>query len=189
MGNLSEFANEIMTLGEVEKEAGMMFSTFVETGAGNGTSILCALARVRAGSGSVFKKVISIEIVPETVHRIRKMFQHEERLEVVEGSSRKKLQGVLEEATGDCLIFLDAHCPGQFNPDVDRTKVRLRYSEADQHPLKDELEICMKFNHVVLIDDAKQIVQLDMVKRQLTDGWEMRYYNIAKGYLLLIPPA
>ena len=48
--------------------------------------------------------------------------------------------------------------------------------------------ICAR-GHVVLIDDARNIANLERIKTQLTDGWEMRYYNIAKGYLLLIPPA
>lgn len=181
MGNLAEFERVVMPLTELGRETGRYFVKFIETGSGAGKSIEWGIDKEL--------DVISIEIVPETVQRMREKFKYSDRVEMVEGSSRERLHNVIKMCGDvDCLIFLDAHCPGQFNPDVDKTEVTARYSHSDKHPLHDEVKICMGFNHVVLIDDANAQVNLELLKRQLTDGWEMRYWNIAKGYALLIPP-
>lgn len=106
-------------------------SLFVETGCEDGNGIQAALD---AG----FANVVSIELNPESVRRVRHRFLGQP-VTIIHGDSPSALPIVLNELTEPVTFWLDAH-PDTWSPVLQELHV------LEQYPLR---------THTILIDDRR----------------------------------
>lgn len=121
-------------------------NVFIETGTYLGDSV------VEAAKAN-FKKIYSIEITPELVVKARKRFEHDPRIEIVEGSSSEVLKPLLDKINENVILWLDAHFPGYFkNYDEEPDKDKRAPLEKEVIVLKDRKS---KYKDVILVDDLR----------------------------------
>lgn len=80
-------------------------SVFIETGTLHGEGIINALKYP-------FKKIISIEIVPELAEAARQKFKQHQHVEILTGNSADILKEILPTIKENIIFWLDAHFPG-----------------------------------------------------------------------------
>ncbi len=132
---------------------------FVETGIGNGDGVIEAQKHP-------FKRILSIEIMPLQVERMREKFKSDPRIEVIQGDTLTELPKILSSVEGNIMFWLDAHFPGadigmgRHDDESIDDKTRL--------PLEEELFMIKngrKGKDVVLFDD------LMIYRNQGRDAW------------------
>jgi len=105
---------------------------FIETGAGGGSGIQCAL---KLG----FQTIYSIEMKEIQYEVCRKLFKDNPEVIMIYGDSRDKFPELLKQIKEPATIFLDAHTGKE-------TTIMEELKALQQHPIK---------THTLLIDDLK----------------------------------
>ena len=122
---------------------------FVETGVGGGDGIMEAQ---KCG----FQRIISIEIMPQQVVKMREKFKDDPRVTILEGDTLAVLPDLLRSTSGNICFWLDAHYPGA---DIGLGKHDDRSVPNDTRlPLERELTMIRELRFgkdVVLFDDLK----------------------------------
>jgi hypothetical protein len=156
MGNINIFdLNEI-----IEKNKA---SVFIETGTLNGDGVEHALKYN-------FKKIISIEIIPEVAEIARKKFADKPNVEIITGHSTDVLKEILPTIDENILFWLDAHFPGcdANHKTYDEIK-KMDYSL--NLPLEDEINLISdrvgKYKDAMICDDLW--IYEDVTENNLTD--------------------
>ena len=156
MGNINIFnLNEL-----IEKNNA---SVFIETGTLYGDGITHAL---KFG----FKKIISIEIIPEVAENARQKFKDHSNVEIITGHSTDVLKSILPNIKENIVFWLDAHFPGcDANIKTYDEIKKLDYSH--NLPLEDELNLIservLNYKDVLICDDLW--IYEDVTKGKLTD--------------------
>lgn len=144
-------------IGELARQYNL--KVFVETGVGNGDGVIEAQKHP-------FEKIISIEIMPVQVQRMREKFKNDPRVEIVEGNTLEILPKILEQYQDNICFWLDAHFPG-----ADIGMGRHDDESIDDRtrlPLEEELFMIRdkrKGKDVILFDDLK------IYRNQGRDAW------------------
>ena len=126
-------------------------NVFIETGVGNGDGVIEAQKHS-------FEKIISIEIMPLQVQRMREKFKDDSRVEIIEGDTLNQLPFILASLKNDnnVCFFLDAHYPGA---DIGMGRHDADVSEDLRLPIEKEMKIINIMRpagkDVVLFDDIK----------------------------------
>lgn len=80
-------------------------SVFIETGTLHGDGVRYAL-------NYPFKRIISIEIIPELAEKAREQFKDYSNVEIITGNSADVLKEILPTINENIIFWLDAHFPG-----------------------------------------------------------------------------
>ena len=115
------------------------FSTLVETGTFMGDMVEAQKRR--------FKKIISIELGVYYFTKAQKRFKNDKNVFLVQGDSGKMLSKIVEELERPSIFWLDGHYSGGKTVKGDK-----------ECPIFEELDAIFnqkKFDHVLLIDDAR----------------------------------
>ena len=103
-----------------------------------------------------FKKLFSSEIIPELAQKAADRFKDDKRVTIINNNSLDALQDKINEISGNCLFWLDAHFPGAEEGVSDYNATS---SEQLKYPLEAELkEIFSRrkgFSDFILIDDLR----------------------------------
>jgi hypothetical protein len=122
---------------------------FFETGTFRGDGVDYALQ-------FPFKKIASVEIVPEIADQARERFFQKDIVEIIEDSSENALSAKMPNLKTNCVFWLDAHFPGA---DAGMNDYNADMHESVRLPLVNELEIIhrrkKKFKDVLIIDDLR----------------------------------
>lgn len=132
---------------------------FIETGIGNGDAVIKA-------QELPFKRIISIEIMPLQVERMREKFKDDPRVEIILGDTLDELPKLISGINENVMFWLDAHFPG----------ADIGMGRHDDPTIKDdtrlplERELFMikngrKGKDVILFDDLK------IYRNQGKDAW------------------
>ena len=101
MGAINRF-----DLNEIIEETGANY--FVETGTLHGDGVDYALH-------FDFKKIFSIEIIPELAKKAKEKYTSHENVIIVEGNSSDVMGELIKKIDGNIIFWLDAHFPGCFS--------------------------------------------------------------------------
>lgn len=122
---------------------------FFETGTFRGDGVSYALQ-------FAFKKIISVEIIPEIANEAVAKFSGDKSVKIIEAQSDVALQNELPFIRSNCLFWLDAHFPGA---DAGMTAYDMDNEEAVRLPLIKELEtistLRQNFKDVFILDDLR----------------------------------
>jgi hypothetical protein len=122
---------------------------FFETGTFRGDGVQYALQ-------SPFKKIISIEIVPDLADKVKKRFAGNETVKIIEGESSRVMEDELRNLPGNCIFWLDAHFPGA---DAGMKDYDADMDESIRLPLVTESSIISRlrkgFQDVIIMDDLR----------------------------------
>ena len=124
-------------IAEYQEKSGC--SVFIETGTYLGDMVQAQKKR--------FKRIISIELGAKLAENARKRFRRDKHITIIQGDSSKMLSVVLADINEPVLFFLDGHYSSGLTTRGDKVC-----------PIFEELEAIFnekKFNHVILIDDAR----------------------------------
>jgi len=156
MGNINIFnLNEI-----IEKNNA---SVFIETGTLYGEGVEHALKYN-------FKKIISIEIIPEVAEKARQKFANHSNVKIITGHSTDVLKEILPTIDENILFWLDAHFPGC---DAHmKTYVEIKQMDYNLNlPLEDEINLIServgKYQDAMICDDLW--IYEDVTQGNLTD--------------------
>jgi hypothetical protein len=173
---------------------------FFETGTFWGDGVAYALQ-------SPFKKLFSVEVVPEIASKAANRFVDNKEVCILEGDSVSILEQELPYLKENCLFWLDAHFPGAdagmaaYNEDANET-LRL--------PLEQELEVISRlrsaYNDVLILDDLRiyedgpfvngnvpadalpnENRTIDFIYRYFGDTHQVMKCYLDEGYILLFP--
>ena len=173
---------------------------FFETGTFWGDGVAYALQ-------SPFKKLFSVEVIPEIAGKAAERFVDNNKVCILEGDSVSVLEQELPYLKGNCLFWLDAHFPGAdagmaaYNDDANET-LRL--------PLEQELEVISRlrssYQDVLILDDLRiyedgpfangnvpddalplQNRTIDFIYRYFGHSHEVMKCYLDEGYILLFP--
>lgn len=125
------------TVAEYQQKYGCL--TLVETGTYLGDMVEAQKKR--------FKKIISIELAVNLFEKAKKKFKNEKKVIIVQGDSGKILPNILENLDGPAIFWLDGHFSGGITAKGDK-----------ECPIFEELDAIFnatRFNHILLIDDAR----------------------------------
>ncbi len=125
------------TIREYQEKYGPM--VLVETGTYRGDMVETQKRR--------FKKIISIELGVELFKKAQKRFINDKNVVLVQGDSGKMLPGILTDINEPAIFWLDGHYSEWVTAKGDK-----------DCPIFEELDAIFnskKFNHVLLIDDAR----------------------------------
>jgi hypothetical protein len=149
--------------------SGSRCPVFIETGTGNGTS-LCHVV-----DSADFSRAFSIEVHELTAMRAKARFEGDRKVEVIHARSTDGLREVFSRipAGQDALIFLDAHFPGEVDPDFAGYENMTPGSES--LPLAEELKLIAE-----LRPDTKDIIVVDDLN--LFEQGDYENGNIESGY-------
>ncbi|MEP7377001.1 MAG: hypothetical protein ABI675_26615 [Chitinophagaceae bacterium] len=173
---------------------------FFETGTFRGDGVQYALQ-------SPFKKIISVEIIPELAEEAKKKFAGIERVKIIEGESSRVMEEELPNLTGNCIFWLDAHFPGA---DAGMTDYDAEMDESVRLPLVVESSIINRlrkgFKDVIIMDDLriyedgpyqngnvpvdalpKKNRNINFVNQNFGDTHHIYKSYQEEGYLLLLP--
>ncbi|MEA2711276.1 MAG: hypothetical protein QOF78_3877 [Phycisphaerales bacterium] len=124
-------------------------STFIESGTGWGDG-------VRHAATFPFEQIISIDIMPTAIERLRGRFNHKPHVRLIAGRSVDVFAELLPQITGNICFWLDAHFPGadmQLAPYDAETDTTVRL------PLEQEMRLIKQLRpnnrDVILIDDLR----------------------------------
>lgn len=133
-------------LAELQKKYGL--DVFLETGVGNGDGVMAAQKHP-------FKRIISIEIMPEQAKRMTEKFSGDKRVEIICGDTLSVLPCLLKGLDSNICFWLDAHFPGA---DIGMGRHNDNIDEDLRLPLEKELFLIKDLRggkDVVLFDDLK----------------------------------
>ena len=126
-----------ITVQEYQQKYG--YTTLVETGTYLGDMV--AAQKIR------FKKIISIELGVDLFEMAQKRFNNDKNVIIVQGDSGKMLPKILNEIYEPVIFWLDGHYSSGITAKGDK-----------ECPIYEELDAIFnlkKFNHIILIDDAR----------------------------------
>jgi hypothetical protein len=115
------------------------FSVLIETGTYIGEMVEAQKKR--------FKKIYSIELAVDLFEKAKDRFKNDNNIIIVQGDSGKVLSKILLEVNESAVFWLDGHYSGGVTAKGDK-----------ECPIFEELDAIFsreKFNHVLLIDDAR----------------------------------
>ena len=115
------------------------YSLLIETGTAFGNMVEAQKNR--------FKKIYSIELGVNLFEKAKKRFKNDSNVTIVQGDSGKVLPKILSEINEPAIFWLDGHYSAGVTAKGDT-----------ECPIYEELESIFnskKFNHVLLIDDAR----------------------------------
>jgi hypothetical protein len=122
---------------------------FFETGTFMGEGVEYALQ-------SPFKKIASVEIIPEIADKAKRRFSTSEKVEIVENNSANALAIKMPDIKTNCVFWLDAHFPGA---DAGIKGYDDNINDTLRLPLINEIEIIHRlrknFQDVMIIDDLR----------------------------------
>lgn len=124
-------------IGEYQQKYG--YTILVETGTYSGDMVEAQKTR--------FKKIISIELGIDLYEKARKRFNNDKNVVIVQGDSGKVLPQLLKDINEPIIFWLDGHYSAGITAKGDK-----------ECPVFEELAAIFnnnKFNHIVLIDDAR----------------------------------
>lgn len=96
-----------------------------------------------------FDKIYSIELGIDLYQKAKRRFKGNKSVTIINGDSGKVLPVLLEEISEPAIFWLDGHYSGGITAKADK-----------ECPIFEELDAIFKFNkfnHVLLIDDARCI--------------------------------
>lgn len=126
-----------MTIGEYHQK--YQYTTLVETGTYKGDMVEAQKTR--------FKKIISIELGVDLYMKAKKRFNNDKNVIIVQGDSGKVLPKILLDINEPAIFWLDGHYSAGITAKGDK-----------ECPIFEELDSIFnskKFNHILLIDDAR----------------------------------
>lgn len=173
---------------------------FFETGTFLGDGVQYALQ-------SPFKKIISIEIVPELADKAKKRFAGNENVKIIEGESSRMMEDELPNVPDNCVFWLDAHFPGA---DAGMDDYDADMDESIRLPLVMESSIISRlrkgYHDVIIMDDLriyedgpyqngnvpadalpKQNRNIDFVIQNFDKTHHIYKLYQEEGYILLLP--
>jgi hypothetical protein len=115
-------------------------NTFIETGTFMGEMIDAVL--------HTFSRIISVEVDQSLAERAQKKFSADSHVTIIRGDSSNVLPAIVADIKESCLFWLDAHYSGGV---TGKSNI--------ETPIIEELNILFNhyaFNHVILIDDARE---------------------------------
>ena len=119
-----------------------LINTFIETGT--------LLGEMIEATKKMFKKIYSIELNDELFKNAQKKFTKDKHISIIQGDSSEVLSIILSKIKQPCLFWLDAHY-----------SAGITAKGGLETPIRQELNIILdnsKFNHVILIDDARMFI-------------------------------
>lgn len=122
-----------------EYQTKYQYNTLVETGTYMGDMVEAQKRR--------FKNVISIELGVDLFRKAQKRFRNNKNIVIMQGDSGKILPKILQNINEPAIFWLDGHYSSGVTAKGDK-----------ECPIFEELEAIFasnKFNHVLLIDDAR----------------------------------
>ena len=125
------------TIAEYQEESG--YNILIETGTYLGDMVEAQKPR--------FKKIVSIELAVELFKKAQKRFDNYKNVLIVQGDSGKELGEVLKNIHEPAIFWLDGHYSEGFTA-----------KGFKECPIFEELDSIFNagsFNHILLIDDAK----------------------------------
>ena len=126
-----------MAIKEYQEKYG--YTTLIETGTYKGDMV--------EAQKNNFKKIISIELSMDLFEKARERFKNDNQIFIVQGDSGKVLPNILKDINEPVIFWLDGHYSGGITAKGDK-----------ECPIYEELEAILigkKFNHIILIDDAR----------------------------------
>lgn len=122
---------------------------FFETGTFWGDGVAYALQ-------SPFRKILSVEIIPEIADTARLRFSSNETVEIIESSSEDALSKRIGQIECNCVFWLDAHFPGA---DAGLKSYDENMNDSLRLPLINEIGIIHRlrrnYRDVLIIDDLR----------------------------------
>lgn len=142
MGAINRF-----DLNEIIEETGASY--FVETGTLHGDGVDYALH-------FDFKKIFSIEIIPELAKKAKEKYTSHENVIIVEGNSSDVMSELIKKIDGNIIFWLDAHFPGCDSKH--KTYDEIKQLDYDVNlPLEKEIDIISKrignYKDTIICDD------------------------------------
>jgi hypothetical protein len=125
------------TIKEYQQKYG--YTTLVETGTYLGDMVEAQKTR--------FKKIISIELGVDLFEKAKERFNNDKNVLIVQGDSGKVLPIILKDINEPAIFWLDGHYSGGVTAKGDK-----------ECPIFEELDAILnnkRFNHILLIDDAR----------------------------------
>jgi hypothetical protein len=125
------------TIKEYQQKYG--YTTLVETGTYLGDMVEAQKTR--------FKKIISIELGVDLFEKAKERFNNDKNVLIVQGDSGKVLPKILKDINEPAIFWLDGHYSGGVTAKGDK-----------ECPIFEELDAILnnkRFNHILLIDDAR----------------------------------
>ncbi len=125
------------TISEYQKQFG--YTTLIETGTYMGDMVDAQKKR--------FKKIISIELGVDLFEKAKKRFRNDKNVLIMQGDSGKVLPKIVLDLKEPAIFWLDGHYSAGITAKGDK-----------ECPIFEELNsifISNKFNHILLIDDAR----------------------------------
>ena len=126
-----------VTISEYQQKYG--YTTLIETGTYMGHMIEAQKTR--------FKKIISIELGVDLFEKAKEKFRNDKNVLIVQGDSGKELPKILLDINEPAIFWLDGHYSAGVTAKGDK-----------ECPIFEELNSIFnskKFNHILLIDDAR----------------------------------
>ena len=122
-----------------------LISIFVETGTYEG-EMVNAIRKI-------FETIYSIELDYELYNSAKEKFSKYNQISIIQGDSSKILPLILSKIDQPCLFWLDAHYSGGF---TSKGEIETPILTELSHILNNS-----KFDHVILIDDARCFIGLN----------------------------
>lgn len=140
-------------------------SVFIETGTLHGEGVVHAM---KYG----FKRIISIEIIPEVAEVARRKFANYPHVEIITGHSTDVLKEILPTIDENILFWLDAHFPG-CDANV-KTYDEIKKLKYDINlPLEGELDLISeragKYRDAMICDDLWIYEDLTLTNNRMPD--------------------
>ena len=126
-----------ITVQEYQQKYG--YTTLVETGTYLGDMV--------EAQKNKFKKIISVELSIDLFEKAQKRFNNEKSINILQGDSGEVLPVILKDINEPAIFWLDAHYSAGITAKGDK-----------ECPIYEELDAILKlkkFNHIILIDDAR----------------------------------
>jgi hypothetical protein len=126
-----------ITIQEYQQKYG--YTTLVETGTYIGEMVEAQKAR--------FKRIISVELDLDLYEKAQKRFVNDKNIIIVHGDSGKMLPKILNDINEPAIFWLDGHYSSGITARGEK-----------ECPIFEELDAILstrKFNHIILIDDAR----------------------------------
>jgi hypothetical protein len=173
---------------------------FFETGTFWGDGVAYALQ-------SPFKRLFSVELVPEIASKAASRFIDNKEVCILEGDSVSVLGQELQYVKGNCLFWLDAHFPGA---DAGLAAYNAGTDEDLRLPLEKELEVISRlrsnYKDVLILDDLRiyedgpfvngnvpadalpgEKRTIDFIYRYFGETHQVMKCYLDEGYILLFP--
>jgi len=109
---------------------------------------------------NVFDRVYSIELSEELADQAKEKFINDQNVCIIHGDSGEVLKNLIVSINEPILFWLDGHYSSEFL--VGGKYIKTAKGKKDT-PIKEEIEAVLqsKFDHVILIDDARLFLGID----------------------------